>query len=122
MATRGEAMKYLRGINGMKEGDDGLFSYEMSWAEDGRSQLVILKVLDEFIILTSAFAFKDDITAHKALDLAAGSFGVVDLGKYYGLRHVIFLEDLDESEILNGVSFLAGQADTLEGQVGGDAL
>jgi hypothetical protein len=122
MATRGEAMKYLRDINGMKEGDDGFFSYVMSWAEDGRSQLVFLKVLDEFIILTSAFADKDDITAHKALDLASGSFGVADMGGHYALRHVIFLEDLDESEIVNGITWLAGQADTLESRVGGDAL
>jgi hypothetical protein len=121
MATRGEAMKYLRGINGIKEGDDGLFSYVLSWAEDGRSQLVFLKVVDDFIVLTSAFADKDDITAHKALDLAV-IFGVTDMGGHYGLRHVIFLEDLDESEIINGIKWLAGRADILESKVGGDAL
>ena len=121
MATRGEAMKYLRGINGMEEGDDGLFSYVLSWAEDGRSQLVFLKVVDDFIVLSSAFANKDDITAHKAIDLAQ-VFGVTDMVKYYGLRHVIFIEDLDESEIINGINWLGSRADILETQVGGDAL
>jgi len=120
VATRGEAMKYLRGINGIKEGDDGLFSYVVRW-DDGRSQLVLIRVVDEFIVLSSAFANKDDISAHKALDLAV-IFGVTDMGGYYGLRHVIFLEDLDESEILNGVGWLAARADILESKVGGDAL
>jgi hypothetical protein len=44
------------------------------------------------------------------------------MGGYYGLRHVIFLEDLDESEIVNGVRWLAARADILESKVGGDAL
>lgn len=120
MAARGDAMKHLRGISGMKEGDDGLFTYVVSF-DDGRSQLVFLKVLDDFIVLSSAFAKKDDITAHKAIDLAQ-IFGVTDMGKTYGLRHVIFLEDLDESEITSGISWLAARADILETQVGGDAL
>jgi hypothetical protein len=120
MATRGDAMKYLRGINGMKEGDDGLFTYVVSY-DDGRSQLVFLKVVDDFIVLSSAFANKDDISAHKALDLAM-IFGVTDMVSHYGLRHVIFLEDLDESEIINGVTWLAARADILESKVGGDAL
>ena len=121
MATRGEAMKYLRDIKGIKEGDDGLFTYVVSWDDDGRSQLVFLKVVDEYIVLTSAFADKDDISAHKALD-SEGIFGVTDMGGHYGLRHVIFLEDLDESEIVNGVLWLAARADMLESKVGGDAL
>jgi len=120
MATRAEAMKYLRNINGMQEGDDGLFQYVVSW-DDGRSQLVFLKVLDDFIILTSGFAEKDAISAHKALELAV-IFGVTDTGNFYALRHVLFLEDLDESEIANSVNLLAARADTLESQVGGDAL
>lgn len=120
MATRSDAINYLRGIEGMKEGDDGLFTYVVSW-DDGRSQLVFLKVSDEFMVLTSAFAEKDAITAHKALDLAV-IFGVTDMGKHYGLRHVLFLEDLDESEVVSGVGLLAARADILESEVGGDAL
>lgn len=120
MATRADAMKYLRGINGMKEGDDGLFSYVMNW-DDGRSQLVFLKVVDDFIVLTSAFAEKDAISAHRALDMAV-IFGVTDMGNHYGLRHVLFLEDLDESEVVSGVGWLAARADILESQIGGDAL
>lgn len=121
MATRGEAIKYLRNIDGMQEGDDGLFTYVLSWAKEGRSQLVFLKVVDDFIVLTSPFADKDDISTHKALDLAV-IFGVADMGSHYGLRHVIFLEDLDESEIVNGINWLGARADILESQVGGDAL
>jgi len=121
MATRADAMKYLRGINGMNEGDDGLFTYVMNWEDDGRSQLVFLKVIDDFIVLTSAFAEKDAISAHKALDMAM-IFGVTDMGSHYGLRHVLFLEDLDESEVVSGISWLAARADILESQIGGDAL
>jgi len=121
MATRADAIKYLRSIDGMQEGEDGLFNYVVSWDEDGRSQLVLLHVLDDFIVLTSGFAEKDAISAHKALDLAV-VFGVTDTGSYYALRHVLFLEDLDESEVVNSVQLLAARADILESQVGGDAL
>lgn len=122
MATRGEAINFLRGINGMREDDDddGEFTYVLE-LKDGRSQLVILVVLDDFIVLTSPFADKDDLTARKALDLAV-IFGVADFGGHYCLRHVLFLEDLDESEVVNSVSFLGYRADTLESEVGGDAL
>lgn len=121
MATRAEAIKYLRSIDGMQEGDDGLFKCVVEWDEDGRSQLVLLHVVDDFIILTSGFAEKDAISAHKALELAE-IFGVTDTGGFYALRHVLFLEDLDESEIDNSVHLLAARADILESKVGGDAL
>ena len=120
MATRAEAMKYLRGIDNMREGDDGLFTFVVTFT-DGRSQLVFIKVVDEFIVLSSAFAEKDAVSAHKALDMAV-IFGVIDMGDHYGLRHVIFLEDLDESEVVNGVKWLAMRADILETEIGGDAL
>jgi hypothetical protein len=120
MATRGEAINFLRGINGMQEDDDGGFTYVLE-LKDGRSQLVFLVVLDDFIVLTSPFANKDDITARKALDLAV-IFGVGDFGGHYCLRHVLFLEDLDESEVVNSVNFLGYRADSLESEVGGDAL
>lgn len=118
MATRAETIQHLRTFDGMEEGDDALFSYVVSWDEDGRSQLVWLKVLDDYLVLTSAFAEKDAITAHKALDLAI-LFGVTDMGDHYGLRHVLFLEDLDESEIVGGVGLLAARADILESEVSG---
>jgi len=121
MATRGDAMKYLRSMQGMEEKDDGLFTYTISYPDEGRSQLVFVRVRDEFILVSSAFAHKDDITAHKALDLA-GTFGVTDMGTHFGLRHVIFLEDLDESEIINGIRWLGASADILENEVGGDRL
>jgi hypothetical protein len=120
MATREEATEYLRSIPRMTEGDDGLFIYHVDLAEDGRSQLVLLRVLDDFIVLSSPFAAKDDITAREAVDLAM-VFGVTDMDDHYGLRHVIFIEDLDESEIVNGISLLGVRADALERKASGNA-
>jgi hypothetical protein len=57
----------------------------------------------------------------KAIDVAR-VFGVVDIGDFYCLRHVLFIEDLDESEVVNSIRWLGGQADILESEVGGDAL
>ena len=120
MATRAEAINYLRGINGIKEGDNAFFTYDLA-LDGGRSQLVFLGVLDDFIIMTSPFASKDDITAAKALDMAM-IFGVSEVAGYYGLRHLLFLEDLDESEIIGGIALLGMRADALESQLGVDKL
>jgi hypothetical protein len=38
------------------------------------------------------------------------------------LRHVLVLEDLDESEVVSSINWLGAQADILETEVGGDAL
>jgi len=120
LATRADTIGFLRGINGMKENDDGSFIYEVQ-LKDNRTQLVFMVVLDEVLLMTSPFATKDDITAAKALDLAV-IFGVSEVGNFYALRHLLFLEDLDVSEIVNGTTFLAIRADTLEQQVGGDRM
>mgnify|MGYP000031593560 CR=1 FL=1 len=120
MATRADAINFLRGINGMEEVGDALFRFEVSY-DDGRSQLVFLSVLDDLMVLSSPFASKDDISARKALDLAV-IFGVADIGEFYVLRHILFLEDLDESEVVNSISLLAARADTIEEEVGGDRM
>jgi len=49
-------------------------------------------------------------------------FGVQKVGDFYALRNIMFLEDLDESEIQKGIELLAVRADDLESQVGGDAF
>jgi len=120
MATRAEAINYLRSLDGIKEGDDAFFTYDLPF-NDGRSQLVFLKVLDDLIAMTSPFAKVDDITASRALEMAT-VFGAAKVGSFYGLRHNLFIEDLDESEVINSIKWLAAQADTLEEKVGGDNL
>jgi len=120
LATRADTIEFLRGMNGMKEGENASFTYEVAF-KDNRSQLVFLAVLDDVLLMTSPFATKDDITATKALNLAV-IFGVAEVGNFYALRHLLFLEDLDVSEIVNSLNLLASRADTLEEQVGGDRM
>lgn len=120
MATRAEAIEYLRGIPGIKEGDNAFFTYELS-LKNGRTQLVFFMVLDDLIVMSSPFASKDDITAAKALDMAV-IFGVSEIGNFFALRHILFLADLDESEIISSIGLLGARADTLESEIGGDRM
>jgi hypothetical protein len=119
MATKAEVISYLRNIPGMQDDGDDAFSVEVARPERNRSQLVFIGVNDNFLVLDSPFAETEDITAAQALDLV-GTFGVSKVGKFYTLRHLILTEDVDESEILDGIRSLAVRADTLEEQVGGE--
>lgn len=118
MATRAEVISHLRSFNDIEDTGDGTFRVE--WGLDGgRSQLVFIWVGDEFVVLTSPFAQEDDITSTKALGLAT-VFGIAKIGDLYAFRHVVLIEDLDESELVNGLAYIAHSADTAEAEVGGD--
>jgi len=52
-----------------------------------------------------------------------GIFGLKMVGKLYGLANLLFVEDLDASEIKKCIHFIARSADDLEQSlVGGDRL
>ena len=118
MATRAEVIQHIRSYSDVEDMGDGGFKVVYSF-DDGRSQLLFMKVLDDLLLMSSPFAHQDDITSTKAIDLAV-IYGVGMVGEYYVLKNVLHIEDIDESEIVNGAGLLAVRADTLEEQVGGD--
>jgi len=118
MATESEVISIIRSYDDVTDLGDGSFS--VNWALDGgRSQIVFLTVSDPFLALMSPFAAKDALTAERAVSLAK-IFGVCDMGQFYGLRNLLLIEDLDESEIVNMAMFIAVRADAIESEVGGD--
>lgn len=118
MATRAEVMSHLRSYSDIEDLGDG--DFKIDWRLDsGRSQMVVMKVLDTVLIMDSPYAKEDDITAAKALGLAK-VFGIAKIGEFYTFRHVVLMEDLDQSEISNALALVAGLADKAEAEVGGD--
>lgn len=118
VATRAEVMSHLRSYGDIDDLGEGDFKIE--WRLDnGRSQLVFMHVADTVLVMNSPFAKEDDITAAKALGLAK-IFGIAKAGDFYAFRHVVLMEDLDESEITNALALVAGLADSAEAEVGGD--
>jgi hypothetical protein len=118
MATRAEVIKLLRGYNDVEDLEDGDFRVMIN-LDGGRTQLVFISVHDHVMTFKAAFAGRDDITSSKALDFA-GIFGISPVGDFYAMTHTVFLEDLDESEVLSSASWVAMAADNAEKELGGD--
>ena len=118
MATRAEVITHLRSFNDIHDQGEGSFRIEWD-LENGRTQLVFMFVADEFVVMTSPFAGEDDLTTAKAIGLAS-IFGICKVADMYAFRHVVLIEDLDESELVHGIGYLAHAADAAEAEVGGD--
>ena len=122
MATAAEAINYIKSNFKCEAVNDDLLKVLVEW--DNRSQLVFLGVFEHAITLNSPFASENDLTPKQALNAVTdGLFGVKCIGGLYSLSNLLFVEDLDASEINKGIYFIAKSADDLENQlVGGDRL
>lgn len=91
-----------------------------------RSQLVYITPFEalDAIVIHSPFAMENQISLAQAVNASQNScFGMKLLFERYVLSHVLFTEDLDVSEIVNGFEILAGAADIVEQRLGlGDDL
>jgi hypothetical protein len=123
MATQAEAINYIKSNYKCEAVTDDLFKVLVEY-ETNRSQLVFVGVHEHAIVLNSPFASENDITAAQALNAVTdGLFGLKNIGGLYSLANLVFMEDLDASEINKGILFLAKSADDLERSlVGGDRL
>ena len=91
----------------------------------GRSQVVLVMhgeqdVLPPFVTFASPVADVSSVSAEKVLD--TGSFlGVAKIGDRYFVKDIVFLADLDPSEVAAQFEIVAVDADILESQLtGGD--
>ena len=123
MATQAEAINYLKANFKNEDLGDNVFKVLVEY-EGNRSQLVFVGVFEHVITLGSPFASEDDLTPKQALNAVTnGLFGVKLFGDFYSLSNLLFVEDLDASEINKGIAFIAQTADDLEQSlVGGDRL
>jgi hypothetical protein len=119
MATRAEVIGRIREFNDVEDLGDGAFKALMQY-DDGRSQLLFINVLDDYVVFSSPFAHFVDVTGSKAIDLNDSVFGVARLGDYFTLRAAQLIEDIDESELIGIGNAVAGRADMMEENIGGD--
>ena len=123
MATQAEAINYLKANFKNEDLGDNVFKVLVEY-EGNRSQLVFVGIFEHVITMSSPFAGEDDLTPKQALNAVTnGLFGVKLFGDFYSLSNLLFVEDLDASEINKGIAFIAQTADDLEQSlVGGDRL
>ncbi len=87
----------------------------------GRSQLVSVVNIENFLMFSSPFAEVGQVQPGQVL-AASQIFGVALMGEYYNLRNVTLIDDLDVNELNLSIVQLAAQADEIEGKLmrGGD--
>ena len=123
MATQNEVKSYITNNMNAQQIDDDL--YQMSYDFDNkRSQVVFVSVREAMMAVSSPFATTDDVTPKQAIKaLESSFFGIGKIGDWYVVRHVFFLADLEEREILIGLGFIATLADEIEEELlGRDAF
>ena len=123
MATMAELEGFLTKKFDLRKSGEG--RYNGAWfMHNNRSQMVLLDVFDEKLVVSSPFAKVSELPLPAAMKAAARFvFGVVVYEDHYCLRHVIPLADIDESEVewaLNVISVCADQIE--QDTVGGDKL
>lgn len=114
MATKQQAIDFLKSKYKVDDLGDDFFRLEFS-LEEGRSQLVVVRFNDNWMIMGSAFATTEDMTPKQALEAASDWIcGIQLVGETYFVRHVAPIADLDESEMQNGMELVLNIADSLE--------
>lgn len=124
MAVQAEVIQNIEANFQVDEKTADYISVEVDMGE-GRSQLVFTTFNDDQLVITSAFANKDSMTAMQALEIADSSpFGIRFLfNHYYAVTTALPINNVDWVGIHSTIIFVAAVADSLEeNYVGGDSL
>lgn len=114
MATQQQAIDFLKSKYTVEDLGDDFYKLEFS-LDDGRSQVVLIRFNEFWMIMSSAFATIDDLTPKQALEAASDKIcGIQLLGETYFVRNVLPIADLDESELQAGMDLVLLVADSLE--------
>jgi hypothetical protein len=122
MASKIEVISWLSSnFETLEEIELGYYTVHLA-TKGGRSQKVWIKVLDSAVVLESPFGDDSQASAEIVLGLVADqcNLGLSKTGRFYVLRHVVPIEDVDPSELQFGVNLVANEADTLEIAFGKD--
>ncbi|MBD92052.1 MAG: hypothetical protein CME56_03895 [Halieaceae bacterium] len=123
MATQSELIAFIESnYNCTFDGDSAKLVW--SWANEDRTQLVLVQVTEGYMRCTSPFARLDDVTPKQALEAnASWQVGMQLSGDYYVIQNVLPIADMDASEVKAAFSMVAEPADELEKLLtGGDRL
>jgi hypothetical protein len=121
VATQAEVKQFIESNFDHEVLGSGLYKMIFN-GDDGRSQLVFAAVNESNIQIHSPFATVEDVTPKQALTANADySMGIQLMGEYYVVKHFVGIDDVDASEIKEGLSLVCLIADELEQKlIGGD--
>jgi len=117
MATGQEVISFIVDKYGAKLSENGTLSLEVP-IEGGRTQMVYAGIAEGALQVTSPVAWAERVDAERFLKANDSMFGVGEVNGAKALKHNAFIEDIDESEILNALAVLAVRADEFEARLG----
>ncbi|SCX03428.1 hypothetical protein [Candidatus Aquiluna sp. UB-MaderosW2red] len=117
MATEQEVYDFIFNKYAVTDEGNRFFSMEIETTR-GRTHKVYAGVQGNALQLTAPVVWANRIDADGVLSANTSMFGIVTAGGAYSLKHNVFVEDIDESEIRNAFLKLAVEADDLEAQLG----
>lgn len=96
--------------------------FGVTWVTpSGRTQHVMVLVLEEAVFLWSPFARIDGTSLTRALALAHPTlFGVCTYRHTFALKHFVLSLDLVGDNLLGHIGFIANAADAIETGISGD--
>lgn len=113
MATVSEIRKFIERSYSYEVVND-LYKILFEW-DGGRSQIVFIEVNDTWFNALSPFASFEDLTPKQALQANAEyMLGMQAFADMYCIKYVVPIADLDESEVVVGLSYAAEIADLIE--------
>lgn len=122
MATQEEALSYVRRKFVTRELSESAVTLTME-LKDERSQLMIIRVDENWIHFESGFAKIGTVDPLEAAQLANEYIlGIQATDEVFLVRHVIPLENLDESEVNDGIMLVSSIGDELEKKLTGEDL
>jgi hypothetical protein len=122
MATKSEVIQYLKNSYKDLNQDGEVYTLTLN-VGDGRTQLAIINVTDEFLMASSPFAKVGQISDSQAIAASNVAAPITTLGSYYVTTRAMWIRDIDPSEVQFVIEFTMAAADNLEKDLGlGDAM
>lgn len=109
-------MNWIRdNLEGVQKQGSGSYLFEYAVSES-RSQLVLIQVTDEVVMVQSPFAEVTDINSEVAANLVSENslLGLRKSAEHFYISNLLFLDDLDDREIRTSVTLVGEEADRLE--------
>lgn len=117
MATKNEVIQYLKSTYPDIVQDGEMYTIKFN-VGDGRTQAVLILVLDSFIVAASAFARVGQITDSQALDASSLGHPVTKLDGLYVTTRSMAIQDIDPAEITFVIELTTTAADEIEKSLG----
>lgn len=117
MATKSEVIQYLQNnYQGLTQ-DGDVYTLHLATG-DGRSQVGIINVTDDFLMASSPFAKVGQISDSQALGASSMAAPITKLADFYVTTRAMMIKDIDPSEVQFVIEFTMAAADNIEKDLG----